>query len=94
VIILNNFIEKIINGISIEDYYHLLAEYDCSVVETSLPGGCKGFTMKNQNDLGYVIYLNNDLSVRTMIKTLKHELKHIYNRDFQTDKLLSIKELI
>lgn len=85
-------IDELKNGLNIADYYHLMAEYDCSIVETSLPGGCKGFTMKSQEDIGYVIYLNNNRPKHKMIKTLEHELDHIKRGHFN-DMPLYTKEV-
>lgn len=67
---------------TIEDYYYLLTEYDCCIVETSLPSCCKGFTMKSIDDIGYIIYLNNNRPKEKMLKTLEHELDHIKKGDF------------
>ena len=83
---------ELFTSLSIEDYFHLLAEYDCCIVETSLPGGCKGFTMKNLDDIGYVIYLNNNRPKEKMMITLKHEIDHIKRGHFN-DMPLYTKEV-
>lgn len=76
--------DELLNNLDLDGYYHLLAEYDCCIVETSLPGGCKGFTMKNLDDIGYVIYLNNNRPKDKMLKTLEHEFKHIRKGHFDS----------
>lgn len=85
-------INNIKTGISIEDYNHILAELDCAVVETSLPGNCRGMTIKNNWDINYTIIINADLNDSQKKRTLIHELKHIYNNDFLKGKSLLIKE--
>lgn len=55
-------INNIKTGISVEEYYHILAELDCAVVETSLTGNCRGMTIKNNHDINYTIIINADLN--------------------------------
>lgn len=91
---MTRIINELKNGITIEDYYYLLAEYDCAVVETSLSPNCRGFSIKNNEDANHVIFINSDLSNEKKIKTLIHELNHIRKDDFDKEKSIINKEYI
>lgn len=54
-----------------------------------LPVRCKAFTIAD--DGFYNVYLNSRHTYETNVKSLKHELKHINNGDF--DKSVSVDEI-
>lgn len=55
-----------------------------------LPCTVKGLTV--QDDAGdYNVYLNARLNHESHIETLQHEIKHIFNGDFQ--KLINISDI-
>lgn len=49
---------------------------------TILPAAIGGFTIYNAEDDSYNIYINSNHGYYEQQKTLKHELHHIYNGDF------------
>lgn len=85
-------INKIDFGLTQEEYYTLLSEADCSVVEVNLPTKCRGFSLSG--DGGYIIYVNSLLSERQKKKTLKHEFMHLFNNHFLVDIDIKDKENI
>lgn len=83
-------INKIKTGIDHEDYYHLLTELNCAVVETELPPKCKGFTLNGEE--GHIVYINNVITPDQQRAALMHEFLHVYNEDFSNEKRLDEKE--
>ena len=65
---------------TIKEYYGIMADLNCAIVETDLPMASKGFTLKNECE--YVVYLNNNYSAEVMKETLDHEISHIVRGDF------------
>lgn len=66
--------------------------FDNIVIRTlPLPLSVKGVTIPS-NDNFYNIYINSNYSIETMNETLKHELKHIDNFDFDNFDDISFVE--
>lgn len=84
-----NMIEE---GISIDDYYSLIADLNCAIVEVNLPAKCKGFTLNKGG--GHIVYINSLHSFTQKKKTLKHELLHIFNNHFNLNIEVKDKEKI
>lgn len=51
----------------------------------SLPPSTRGVTVPDQ-DGNYNIYINQNLTYEMQLTTYLHELEHIKNNDFQSDK--------
>lgn len=58
-----------------------------------LPMTVRGFTVEDQ-DGNFNIYINQDLSDEAMRKACVHELYHVYNYDFVSNKPLDEIERI
>lgn len=54
-------------------------------VYENMPYSIKGFTTYDSADDFYTIVLNCRLGYESMKKTLRHELKHIFNNDFYSN---------
>lgn len=87
---MKNLIDKIITGLTTEEYHYLLVELNCSVIQTDLPLTSFGFTLRS--DDGYLVYINTRTSDEQQRITLQHEFRHIYDEDFKQGKALHIKE--
>lgn len=88
---MKEIINRIEDGLTIEEYYALLSEFNCSVVEVDLPLNSDGFTVKDLEE-GYIIYLNSLISERARRRAFKHEIEHLYYADFSNNKSLLVKE--
>lgn len=88
---MREIIDRLEDGLNQEEYFSLLANLNCSVIETELPIKVKGLTLKYDN--GYMVYVNTLLTPVNMRKALKHEFLHILNGDFTDDRSLIEKEM-
>ena len=88
---MKEIINRIEDGLTIEEYYTLLSEFNCSVVEVDLPMNSDGFTVKDLEE-GYIIYLNSLISERARRRAFKHEIEHLYYDDFTNKRSLLVKE--
>ena len=66
------------------NYAQLLNDYNCYVLERDLPLAIKGMTLK-END-GHIIILNAAYPETIRVIALEHELDHLGNSDFSTDR--------
>ncbi len=57
----------------------------------SLPCSAKGYVREDANG-DYNVYINSNLSYETQRKTIRHELRHIKNRDFTNALTISEAE--
>lgn len=88
---MREIIERLEDGISQEEYFSLLANLNCSVIETELPLKVKGLTLKYED--GYMVYVNTLLTPENMRKALKHEFFHILDEDFSKEGNLLVREM-
>ncbi len=88
---MREIIDKMIEGLTLEEYHLILAHLNCSVIETELPMKIKGLTLKG--DDGYMVYVNTLLTPLDMKKALKHEFLHIMDEDFSKDGNLLVREM-
>ena len=88
---MRNLIDKIEKGLTQDEYYYILSQLNCCVIEVDLPMTVRGLTMKN--DDGYMVYVNSLMNERLMRRALKHELLHIYDEDFAKEGSLLEKEM-
>ena len=88
---MKEIINRIEEGLTIEDFYSLISELNCSVVEVDLPLQTDGFTIQDI-ECGSIIYLNSLSSERARRKAFKHEIEHLYYDDFSNKKSLLVKE--
>lgn len=77
---------------TIDEYYNIMAELNCAIIEADLPCDCKAFTLKNGID--YAIYLNNNFNSEILKVALDHEIDHIKRSHFNDDLPLYAKENI
>ena len=88
---MREIIDRLEEGLSQEEYFSLLANLNCSVIETELPLKVKGLTLKDDN--GYMVYVNTLLTPVNMRKALKHEFLHIMDEDFSKEGNLLVREM-
>lgn len=89
---LDKILFKLKNKIQLneEEYSAMINELNANIKATSLPKCYKGQVFKKKDK--HLILINNDICEEKKRLALIHELEHIINEDFESDKSLSLKE--